>query len=249
MFKSLVKTILYIPLYNALIFLVWLVPGHGVGWAIIILTIIIRLLLLPSSAKTVKIQKKMQEMQPELEKIKEQYKDDKQAQAKATMQFYQTHKINPLGGCLPLLVQLPILYVLYYVFRVGLDQSRYGLLYSFVPRPESINAIFFGMDLNQPNLYLAILAGVLQFFLSKQMMAKQTKPALKAGGNDFSSNLQNIFGSQMTYIFPVITIFIALKLPSALAIYWSMTTAFMILQQWWIYRQSDQDVVVKIRPA
>ncbi|EKD56019.1 MAG: hypothetical protein ACD_58C00317G0011 [uncultured bacterium] len=250
MLKSLVKTVLYIPLYNALIFLVWLVPGHSVGWAIIILTIIIRLLLYPSSAKTVVIQKKMQQLQPELEKIKEKYKDDKQGQAQATMQFYQTNKINPLSGCLPLLVQLPILYVLYYVFRVGLDESRFSLLYSFIPRPEYVNAIFLGMDLNQPSIYLAVLAGILQFFQSRQMMAKQVKkPNTNNKNDDSATNFQNIFSTQMVYLFPIITVMIGTKLPAALAIYWSITTAFMILQQWWIYNKAIDNVTVKIRKA
>lgn len=248
--KNLVNIILYKPLYNALIFLVWLIPGHSVGWAIIILTIIIRLILLPSSAKTVKIQKKIQALQPELDKIKEKYKNDKQAQAQAMMEFYQRYKVNPLGGCLPMLVQLPVLYVMYYVFNSGLDAVHYESVYAFMPHIDSINAMFFGINMNNPNLYLGILAGLLQFVQAKQMMAKQApKKANSSDKDDAMSSFQNIFSSQMTYFFPIITVMIAMKLPSALALYWVVTTICTVLQQWWIYRSKDQDVTIKIREA
>lgn len=247
MFKSLIKTIIYKPLYNALIFLVWLIPGHSVGWAIIILTILIRLLLLPSSAKTVKIQKKMQELQPELDKIKEKYKDDKQTQAKVMMEFYQQNKVNPLGGCLPMLIQLPFLYVLYYVFRAGLTEIRADLLYAATPHIDKMNIIFYGINLNDPNTFLAVLAGALQFISAKQMLSKQKQTANVIQKNDFMGSFQNMLSSQMTYFFPLITVVIALKLPSALALYWVVTTICMVIQQWWIYKSKDKNVTVKIR--
>jgi len=250
MIKTFFKTILYIPLYNLLIFFAWLVPGHSIGWAIIILTVLIRLALYPSSAKSVKIQKKIQEMQPELDKIKETHKDDKNAQAQATMQFYTQNKINPLSGCLPLLIQLPILYIMYYVFKVGLDESRFDLLYSFVPHPEKINTLFLGMDLSHPSIYLAVIAGILQFIQAKQVLNKNNSPKKAVtGASDNMGQFQNILTGQMTYFFPVMTVVIAMQLPSALAIYWIITTLFMILQQWWIYKSKNQDVSVKIRKA
>lgn len=249
MLKSLVKTIIYKPLYNALIFLVWLIPGHSVGWAIIALTVIIRLLLAPSSAKTVRIQKKIQELQPELDKIKEKYQNDRQAQAQAMMQFYQRHKVNPLGGCLPMLIQLPILYVLYYVFNSGLDRVRADLLYSFTPHITDMNVMFFAVNLNQPNSYLAILAGILQYFSTKQIMSKQKRSIPASGQKDTMSVFQNVLSSQMTYFFPLITIVIAWQLPSALALYWIVTTVCMIVQQSWIYHSKNQEIRVKIREA
>jgi len=107
--KSFFKTILYKPLFNLLVLLIWLIPGHNVGVAIIILTVLIRLALLPSTASSIKAQKKLKELQPEIDKIREKYKSDQQAQAKATMDFYKDNKINPFSSCLPLLIQLPIL--------------------------------------------------------------------------------------------------------------------------------------------
>lgn len=248
MIKAFFKTILYKPLYNALIFLVWLIPDHSVGWAIIILTIIIRLLLLPSSAKSIKIQKKMRQLQPELDKIKEKYKEDKQAQAQAMMQFYSQNKVNPLGSCLPLLIQLPVLIILYYVFTVGLDTSRFDLLYQFTPRPEFVNAMFLGVNLSKSSLYLAIIAGIFQFIQAKQMMPKSKPKAQKTEKNqDNMAELQNILTGQMTYMMPVFTVVIAMKLPSALPLYWIITTVFAIVQQWFILKSRNEEVKVKIR--
>lgn len=245
--KSFFKTILYQPLYNALIFFVWLIPSHNVGLAIIILTVIIRLLLVPSSAKAIESQKQLKELQPELDRIKEKYKGNKQAEAQAMMSFYQANKINPLSSCLPLLIQLPILIILYYVFRDGLDTSRFNLLYSFMPRPETINTMFLGMNLSNPNIYLAVITGLLQFWQTKQMMPKkgQTKPDK---GTDTAQKFQSVLNSQMLYIMPIFTVFIGLKLPSALVLYWATTTLFAVGQQYWILKQGKiKKVQVSIR--
>ena len=109
--KLILKDILYQPLFNALIFLVWLVPDHNIAWAIIILTVIVRLALLPSSLKAARAQIRMRDLQPELQKLQAKYKDDKQKQSQALMEFYKENKVNPLGSCLPLLAQFPILIV------------------------------------------------------------------------------------------------------------------------------------------
>ncbi|MCL5795249.1 MAG: YidC/Oxa1 family membrane protein insertase [Patescibacteria group bacterium] len=240
--KSFIKTILYQPLLNLLIFIVWLIPGHNVGIAIIVLTLLIRLILLPSSNKATEAQKKIQEIQPELDKIKEKYKNDQQAQAKATMEFYQVNKINPLSSCLPLLIQFPILIVLYYVFRYGLDTSHFDLLYSFVPRPEFMNTNFFGINITQPNIYLAILTGLAQFWQSKQLMPKKSTVTT----SDKSGQFQKILTSQMTYIMPLFTVFIAMALPAALSLYWTVTSLFSVAQQYYVLKRPSKPEKVKI---
>jgi YidC/Oxa1 family membrane protein insertase len=235
--KSFFKVILYKPLFNILVFFIWAIPGHDVGTAIIILTVLIRILLLPSSANSIKAQKKLKDLQPEIDKIKEKYKDDQQAQAKATMDFYQANKINPFSSCLPLLIQLPILMVLYYVFQAGLSTDRFTeLLYGFTPRPEYVNTIFLGMNISQPNIYLAIVTGLLQFWQSKQMT-----PSMPVNKDDKQNALQSALGKQMLYVMPVLTVFIAMKLPAALPIYWSVTTLFMIVQQHILLKNNKPD--------
>jgi YidC/Oxa1 family membrane protein insertase len=238
--KAFIKTILYKPLFNALIFLVWLIPGHNVGVAIILLTIVVRLILLPSSLKSARQQKRMQDLQPQIKELQEKYKDDKQKQSQALMEFYKENKINPLGSCLPLLIQLPILIILYYVFINGLNTSRFDLLYSWMPRPEFINTAFLGLDLSQPDKYiLPIIAGVLQFIQGWQMAPKK-KPGE-------TMEMAQTISRQMLFIMPLFTVFIAGKFPAALPLYWIVTTVFAIGQQWWALRESPQKTALSLK--
>lgn len=229
--KYILKLILYKPLFNALIFLVWLMPYHNVGLAIIILTIIIRLILLPSSMNATRQQKRMRDLQPEIAEIQAKYKDDKQKQSQELMAFYKENKINPLGSCLPLLIQLPILLVLYYVFMNGLSTARFDLLYGFTPRPEFINTMFLGLDLAKPDRWiLPIIAGVLQYFQSRQIMPAPPKDQAKG------QEMQAAISKQMLYLMPIFTVIIAGRLPAALPLYWAVTTLFAVVQQWYVFR-------------
>lgn len=232
--KEFFKIILYKPLYNLLIFLAWLIPGHSIGWAIVAITFIVRLALLPSSIKTTKSQQKMKLLTPALKAIKEKYKDDRQGEAQATMELYKKHGVSPWGSCLPLLIQLPILFILYRVFMVGLNVDRFDLLYSFTPHLNNINTWFLGVDLSQPNKYVfPIIAGLAQLLQSWQM--KQMNPTPPAG-KDSKDDFSKIFTGQMMYLMPLFTVFIAMKLPAALALYWIVTTLFMVVQTWWTTR-------------
>jgi len=228
--KSILKAILYRPLFNALIFLVWLVPGHYVGVAIIVLTVIIRIILLPSSLKATRAQKKMRDLQPEIQELQAKYKGDKQKQSQELMKFYQQNKINPISSCLPLLIQLPILLILYYVFRNGLSTARFDLLYTFMPRPDFINTSFLGINLASPERFvLPVIAGALQFVQGWQL----TPPKQPGKGQDMSA----MVSKQMLYLMPVFTIFIGGRLPAALVLYWIITTLFAVGQQWWVFRE------------
>ncbi len=238
---NLFNTIVYEPLYNALIAIYNVIPDLGV--AIIILTVIIRVLLLPLSKKSITSQKKMQEIQPEIKKIQEKYKNDKQKQGQAMMEFYKKNKINPASGCLPLIVQLIILIGLYRVFMAGVGMSDSdGLLYSFVSQPESINHTAFGfLEITKRSIPLAIISAIFQYWQTKMIMAKNKKPQQepakkKEGEPDFSSIMQK----QMLYIGPIITLFIGLQFPAALPLYWIVTTLFMIGQQYLIFKEDKK---------
>lgn len=237
------NTILYFPMYNILIFLAWAIPGHSIGWAIVILTIIIRLILLPASLKAAKAQARLQLLQPEMNRIKAEIKDQ-QAQGRAMMELYKKEGVSPFGSCLPLLIQLPIIFVLYRVFRAGLDTSGFVHLYSFVPHPATINTSFFGLDLSKPELWvLPILAGVTQFVLSKMMMPSTPQPA--TAKKDGMPDPMQMMNKQMIYIFPLVTIFIARSLPAALAVYWVITTLFGIVQQVYVNRAIKANPVAR----
>lgn len=220
------------PILNLLIGLTNVLPGHSVGWAIVIVTIIVRLVLLPSflhQARSMrKNQDKMKEIQHRIDDVKKKYKDDKAKQAEETMKIYKEAGINPASGCLPLLVQLPILIALYRVFFSGLTPESYQFLYAFVGTPTSLSFSFLGIDLGAPSLLLGIIAGIFQFI---QMKFLAPQPQSSPGTNEDAAKMMESMQKNMTYIFPAMTVFIALRLPAALALYWTISTLFGIAQQ------------------
>lgn len=234
--KVLIKTILYNPLYNLLIFLAWLVPGHSIGWAIIIITVIIRLILLPSSLKAAHSQARIQALQPKVNQLRKRHKGDSMGMNKAIMALYKEEGVSQFGACLPLLIQLPILIILYQVFQRGLNVGSLSDIYSFVPHMDTVNTSFYGLDLAKPNLWvLPILAGVTQFILSKMTMPK-TDP--KAPAEDPAQMMTK----QMLYVFPIINVFFARIVPSALSLYWVITTVISILQQWYVNENIKKNI-------
>lgn len=228
--KAFFKAIIYQPLFNLLIFLIWLMPNHSLGLAIIALTVIMRLAFLPSSLKQGSSQEKLRILQPKIKELQEKHKGDKTAQSKAMIDLYKQAGTSPWGACLPLIIQIIVLVLLYRVFQIGLSTSRFDLLYSFVPRPADINIHFLGVDLSKPDLWvLPIIAGAFQFVQSKLALPNQKK-------GEKSDNPMMMATNNMMYIFPIMTIFIARRLPAALAIYWITTSIFMVLQQLYINR-------------
>ena len=231
------NTILYQPLLNALVFLYQSLPGRDFGVAVIVLTLIIRFALYPLMIKSIKSQKMLSELQPKIQEIQQRNKGDKEKQAKEMMQLYKEEKINPMGGCLPLLLQLPILFALYRVFWHGMEPEAMSLLYSFVPNPGEINPFFLGLlNLSEPSLILAVLAGLLQFFQTRMLAPKQ-KPDPKGGQ---MAQLSGMMQKQMIYFFPVFTIIILWRLPAAIGLYWVITALFSIGQQYLILKPKEQ---------
>lgn len=220
--------VLYRPLFNGLVFLYNIIPGHDFGVAIILLTLIIRLLLYPLFQKSIKSQQALTILQPKIKEIQKKYKNDKEKQARLMMELYKTHKVNPMSGCLPILIQLPILYAFFRVLWTGLDPSKLNNLYWFISNPGLINPIFLGIiDLSKKSPFLAILAGIAQFIQSKMMMPKNSYPKI-----DHKLDWTRTMSTQMTYLMPVLTIFIAWGLPAGLPLYWLSLTLFGIFQQY-----------------
>ena len=239
-FISAFNTILYQPLFNALVWLYQYLPGHDFGIAVIALTILIRVAFYPLMVKSIRSQKVLSELQPKIQEIQNQYKGDKERQAKETMALYKKEKINPFGGCFPLLIQLPILIALYRVFWKGLQPGATSALYSFVSDPGIINSFFLGLiDLSKASAPLAVIAGITQFFQTKMMMPKTKKIQKKEGqGPQFSDMMQK----QMLYFFPIFTVFILWTLPSAIGLYWIITALFSIGQQYLVFRKKEVPV-------
>jgi len=227
--------LLYVPLLNILILLYVYIPGQDLGLAIIAITLLIRIFLHPSYRTTLKAQRDMQKIQPYIDKLKVEFKDDQKRQSEEMMKLYKEHKVNPLGSCLPLIIQLPIVFALYRVFIAGLDTSSLVHLYSWFPNPpEQLHTIFLAftnisslaIDLTTRNIYLAIAAGLAQLLQTVVTMRRTSGAAKKQ--------------STLMMVFPVVTFGLALTLPSALSLYWAVTTLIMTLEQLWVFAILDR---------
>jgi YidC/Oxa1 family membrane protein insertase len=232
------QTIFYQPLLNLLVFLYNIIPGHDFGIAVIIMTVIIKIVLLPLSKKSIKSQKALQDLQPKIDEVKKKFANNKEEMGRAMMSLYKENKVNPFSSCLPLLIQLPFLFAVFKVFRAGLSNGSLDLVYSFIHRPEAINAVSFGfLDLSKPNIALAILAGIAQFWQAKMMVTK--KAEIKSEGSK-DEDMMALMNKQMVYFMPAMTVFIGLTLPGGLSLYWFVTTVLTALQQKYIFQRKDK---------
>ncbi len=229
------QILFYQPLFNLVVFLYNIIPGNDFGLAIIVTTILIKLFLYPLSQKAIQSQKTLQDLQPKINAIKEKYKNDKEAMSRALLEVYKEQKVNPFSSCLPMVLQFPFFIAIFRIFKNGLNAQAMSLLYPFIHQPAQINNTLLGLvDLSHPNVVLAVLAGLAQFWQTKMMMTKRAEikaPASK--DEDFSA----ILNKQMTFVAPAITVFIGLKFPAGLALYWLTTTFLTGLQQVWIFKK------------
>lgn len=227
---ALFNLIFYHPILNLLIVLVNVMPQHDIGLAIILLTVIVRALLWPLSAKSLRSQKALQDVQPKVDELKKKYANDKEELGRRLMELYKKEKVNPASSCLPLLLQLPVFIALYSALSQGLKSTGYEALYPFVPQPDVIQTSFLGLlNLSVPSYALAILSGISQYFQAKMMMTKP-KPAKVPGSED--ERMLMAMNKQMLYLMPVMTVFIAWKLPAGLGLYWLVTNLVSIFQQY-----------------
>lgn len=227
--------LIYQPLYNLLIILYNIIPDLGVG--IILLTVFTRLLLLPVAKKSIETNKKQMLLQPEMNKIREKYKNDPQTMNTEIWALYKKHNLNPGSGCLPIIIQIIFFIALYRIFRAGVSmEDASNILYGFVKNPGHLNPVAFGfLDLSAKNYILAFAAAALQFWQTKMMAPP--KPAAdpnKPVEPDFASMMQ----TQMLYMGPIMTFIIGISFPAALPLYWIVTTLFMVIQQYYVMKNS-----------
>lgn len=210
----------------------------NLGLSILAFTLIVRLLLVPLSLPTMKSQKKMRELQPELKKLKDTHGKDQKALQAAQMELYKKHNVNPLAGCLPQVVQIILLIVLYQV------------LVQFVSNTELngvvLNTQFIWLNLTKPDqlFILPILAGLTQLFLSLMIAPGGETPDVIPNDSKIkklkdenkkeedAADMAAAMQKQMLFIMPVMTAFIAVRFPSGLALYWVASTVFSIVQQY-----------------
>lgn len=219
------RTILLQPLFNGLVLLYEHVAFEDLGIAIILLTIVVRIILFPLFHKTAKHQKLAQKIQPEVKRIQKKHKNDREAQTKALMELYKEHKVNPLTPLFLLILQLPVLFALYRIFIDGFSGDAFDMLYSFVQMPANITQDFLGIiALDRVSVPLVIITAGAQYvqglLVVKRSGKKEDTPEQIAKMAKF-----------MIYVGPIIALVILVRLPAAVAIYWLTSTLFSIIQQ------------------
>lgn len=236
--SNLFHTFLYEPILNLLVFLYNVVPGHDLGIAIILLTIIIKIVLLPLSKQSIRSQKALQDLQPKIDALKAKYANNKEEMGRAMMSLYKENKVNPFSSCLPLLVQLPFFFAVFKVFKDGINEKTLNFVYSFIDKPQTVSNTFLGLvDLSKPSVVLAVLAGGAQFWQARMMITKKAETKT-AGAKD--ENIMAAMNKQMLYFMPAITIFIGITLPGGLSLYWFVITILTVLHQAYIFKKDKK---------
>lgn len=232
-------TFLYQPLLNILILIYQYVSFRDFGLAIIFLTVLVRLILAPFLQMNLKQQRAIGSLQPEIKKIQQEHKSDREKQSRELLALYRKHKINPFSSLLFLAVQIPVLIALYRVLLGGLNGGlEIGSgFYSFVAPPEVFNYYFLGLvNLREKSFILAGLAAVAQYFQSKLQVLWQSLPA--ANGEKQENASAQKMGQTMVLVGPILTFVIlwSWNLPGAIALYWLVSTLFSLGQQLIIYQ-------------
>ncbi|BFH65943.1 YidC/Oxa1 family membrane protein insertase [Paenibacillus azoreducens] len=183
------------------------------GLAVLVMVIIVRTLILPLSIKQVRSSKAMQAIQPELAKIKQKYKDNPEKQQQETMRLFQENKVNPMAGCLPLIVQMPVFIALYN----SIIHNKYLYEHSFL-----------WLQLGKPDhtFILPLLAAATTFLQTRMMM--KMNPSPQQGAMQF-----------MMFVYPVLIFFMSYQFPSALPLYWFLSNLYTIVQNYFLYRNNN----------
>ncbi|HVM73664.1 MAG TPA: YidC/Oxa1 family membrane protein insertase [Candidatus Paceibacterota bacterium] len=242
MIATVFNTIIYNPLYNGLVYLVGIIPSHDVGIAVVILTIIVRIIIYPLSRRAVQAQLDMKKVAPEVTKIRDKYKDDKQGESKAIFALYKERGIHPFASFFLVLVQSPILIGLYWVFsRGGLPIVVVARLYSFVHIPAAINMEFLGLqNMAGHSIVLALLAGLTQFVYTRLAMGPRgVKTATEAS---FSDDMAKSLDVQARFVLPAVISVIAYTVVAAAPLYWVASNSFMIVQEYAAGRRFKGDL-------
>jgi YidC/Oxa1 family membrane protein insertase len=234
MFNTLVQQ----PIQASLVFFYHLLGGN-LGLSILATTLVLRLLLIPLTLPSLKSAKKIQSLKPELDDLKRLHGNNKQALQIAQLELYKKHQINPAAGCLPQIINLIVL--------IGLYQVLLQFLQTGTINSSPVNLSFLWMNLAEPDhLYLIpIIAGLTQFILALMLMpatstaaektlAVQTKSAVDDKQANDMSHMAETMQQQMLYLMPIMTVFISLKFPAGLGVYWIFTTIFSIIQQYFV---------------
>ena len=234
---SFFHTVLYVPIYNLLIFLVDVIPGGDIGLAVIAATLIVRIIIMPLTFSQLRTARAIKALQPELKEIQERHKKDPELKAKEIFAVYKKYGINPFAGILVPLLQLPILIGLYWVFNSHtLLTVDTAILYLFVSAPETIAPLFLGIfAVAGTSVFLAILAGLfqgVQIWYSIPVPPKSDKK-----GADMQADFGRVMALQMRFILPIFIGIAAFYTSNAIALYFITAAAVSIVQEFIVRRQ------------
>lgn len=227
---------IYNPLYNALVGIIDITPGGHVFWGVVILTVVVKLILLPLTKKSIITQIKSRYLQEDMKELKEKYKDNRELMGMKTLELYKKHKINPFTPILLLIIQIPIILALFFVFsRGGLPIIHTEVLYSFIPTPENVNMEFLGVNLGEKSLVFAFLAALTQHLYMKRVLVMPKKKDEKdeketKTTEDVMENITKAMNTQMLYILPVIIFFAGYGFSAVVALYWTISNIFTYAQ-------------------
>lgn len=232
---SFFHTILYVPIYNILIFFVDVVPHGDVGIAVILVTLVVKLVLSPFSISAMKTQRRMKFVEPQVKELREKYKDNKEKQALETMALYKNNGIKPFSSILVTLLQLPIIISLYLVFRhEHLLAPNAALIYHFVAFPAYISPLFLGIfPVTGHVIILAVIAAILQFLQAYLTIPVPEKSKDSKGGTE---DFARAISLQSRFILPVIIGVVAYT-AGALALYFITSSIFGIVQEFYVRHQ------------
>lgn len=240
------NTLFLQPIYNTVLFFVNIIPNHDIGIAIILTTVLVKLILLPLNLSAQRSTYLMKEVQIEIDEIKSKHKGDNKKITEETLALYKKKKINPFSSIFTLLIQIPVFFALYFVFRDGVVLKE-NLIYSFIHFPENLKDLAFGfLDLTKQYWFLGVLTGVTMYIFSKRQ-ADAFKNVKENKENDtsfkavFAKNMQ----MQMTYFLPVISGFSAAVFPAVIGLYWVVNNILNIFQDIYIKRKLNIEKFVK----
>lgn len=225
------KTLIYNPLLNILVLLLSYVTFGDLGFAVIILTIIIKAILYPLSKKAIVSQIEMASIQKDIADIKAK-KLSKEEEAKETFALYKEKNVNPFSGCLVLIIQIPVIFGLYYVFAKGLNLDS-SALYSFVHAPAAINTVFLGLVdlLKVHSIPIAVLTAATQFAQVHLSPTQKMQSTMNSGQTGLSADIQKSMQVQMKWVLPLLIGFFAYQIQAAVGLYWIVNNLITMIQE------------------
>lgn len=217
---------IYQPILNSLLWL-YQITGHNLGFAIILLTLSVRFILIPFTLPQLKSAKKMASLKPELDALKKKHGHDAKLFQQKQLELYKTHNVNPAAGCLPFIAQFVVLIALYQVFMSTLGGNGIGDVQS--------HFLLWDLKSKDTTYILPVLAGLLQFIMSLSILpAVENQPEKRPGTAEDKQDVAEMattMQQQMVFMMPIMTIIFSIQFPSGLALYWVITTTFSLVQQ------------------